>query len=262
MGDYAFSCWCEKVLEQVRFAPDRAAIARELRAHYEDHVQGLLDCGYETELAQERSLEAMGNAEEIGKALDRAHKPWLGWLWQGSRVLVLVFLLLSLWGLIWGENGGENLSWRTKNQLSWQEPPAQALCREVPNGKVWLEVGEPQRMETGEVQVELGISLRLDDPTIPLTLRPEAMHWMEVWDQSGQIPWQTWEMEEQEFQPESNYRQGGNETEERKFVNDSWNGWYFPQVLVLDHWPEWIELRYPYGEGGGWSIRKEVGPWA
>ena len=34
-------------------------------------------------------MNAMGDPEEVGQAMDRAHKPWLGWLW-----------LLSRWGVI------------------------------------------------------------------------------------------------------------------------------------------------------------------
>ncbi len=258
MEDYAFSRWRDQVLSQVRFAPDRAAICRELNAHYADHVQGLLDCGYEEKLARERSLAAMGDAEEIGRALDRVHKPWLGWLWQGTRCLLLVLLALNLWGLLWGENNWESLGARTEGQLSWEAPPAQALCREVPHGKVWLEVGQPRVLDNGEVHVDVVVSLRA------FVLNDIAGHsswdWMEFHDQEGLIPQQHWDEVSRAHQPEINYV--GNSETERQWLFYSWNVSSSPQTLVLDHWPEWVELRYPYGEGGGWSIRKEVGPWA
>ena len=74
----AFQIWVDAVCEQVRFQPDRKGIARELRVHYEDHVRDLLRLGRDPALAEERALEAMGNAQEVGRALDRVHKPWLG----------------------------------------------------------------------------------------------------------------------------------------------------------------------------------------
>lgn len=96
-----FRRWCDAVTDQVRFRPDRRAIAAELTAHYQDHVQDLERVGYDWKLAQQRALAAMGDPEEVGRALDHVHKPWLGWLWIASRavlVLTVIACLLSLPG--------------------------------------------------------------------------------------------------------------------------------------------------------------------
>ena len=96
-----FRRWCDAVTDQVRFRPDRRAIAAELTAHYQDHVQDLERVGYDWKLAQRRALAAMGDPEEVGRALDHVHKPWLGWLWIVSRavlVLTVIACLLSLPG--------------------------------------------------------------------------------------------------------------------------------------------------------------------
>lgn len=79
----------QSLLSFVRFQADHETIQRELQAHYEDHVKDLERIGYDAALAKERALNAMGDPEEVGQAMDRAHKPWLGWLW-----------LLSRWGVI------------------------------------------------------------------------------------------------------------------------------------------------------------------
>lgn len=84
-----FGDWMAEVLDCVRFQPDRHAIRQELEAHYEDHVKDLERIGYDHALAQERALGAMGDPVEVGRALDKVHKPWLGWLW-----------LVSKWGLV------------------------------------------------------------------------------------------------------------------------------------------------------------------
>lgn len=97
----AWDTWRDKVVDQVRFCPDRAAIARELDAHYEDHVKDLERIGLEYELAQERALNAMGDAEEVGRAMDKAHKPGLGWLWLVSKwaaILCIVTVALIFFG--------------------------------------------------------------------------------------------------------------------------------------------------------------------
>ena len=45
-----FESWCWKVTDQVRFWPDRTEIAKELTAHYEDHVKDLERLGYDRPL--------------------------------------------------------------------------------------------------------------------------------------------------------------------------------------------------------------------
>ena len=92
----AWRGWCREVLEQVRFRPDHEAIRKELVAHLEDGRADLERLGYPRDLAEERALQAMGNAGEVGRALDRAHKPWLGWLWKVSRWLVMLALAVCL----------------------------------------------------------------------------------------------------------------------------------------------------------------------
>ena len=91
-----FYKWRDDVVEQIRFRPDRAAVAEELTAHYEDHVKDLERLGYEHELADQRALGAMGDPVEIGKAMDRVHQPWLGWLWLVSKALAVLSLIVVL----------------------------------------------------------------------------------------------------------------------------------------------------------------------
>ena len=55
----AFQIWVDAVCEQVRFQPDRKAIAQELRVHYDDHAKDLLRLGRDPALAEERALEAL-----------------------------------------------------------------------------------------------------------------------------------------------------------------------------------------------------------
>lgn len=91
-----FGDWVAKVLTCIRFRPDRQAIRDELEAHYEDHLKDLERVGYDYQLARERALKAMGDPVEVGLALDKVHKPWLGWLWLVSKWALALcgFLLL------------------------------------------------------------------------------------------------------------------------------------------------------------------------
>jgi len=114
----AFRTWCDTVIAQVRFWPDHPPIRRELEAHYEDHMKDLERIGYDWELAQERALAAMGDAEEVGRAMNKAHRPWLGWLWEGSIILLVVAIMVFV------VNFGESeVFQRVKNSLSPMEDP-------------------------------------------------------------------------------------------------------------------------------------------
>ena len=100
-----FYDWKKEVLRHVRFFFDHGAIEKELTAHYEDSVADFIRIGYDRALAESRALAAMGDAEEVGKGLDRAHNPILGWLWQISRIVAAAFVLLALWSGLWQGEG-------------------------------------------------------------------------------------------------------------------------------------------------------------
>lgn len=88
--------WCRETIEQVRFRPDRGKVRDELLAHIEDRMEFMISRGYTEEEAETRAVAAMGNAEKVGKQLNSVHKPWLGWLWIVSRVLVLALLFIAI----------------------------------------------------------------------------------------------------------------------------------------------------------------------
>lgn len=93
--------WCDRACEQIRFKPDREAVRRELLGHMEDEWEALRASGLSGLEAERRTLEAMGDPEEVGKLLDRVHRPLLGWLWLASKwavrlgVIALALLLVS-----------------------------------------------------------------------------------------------------------------------------------------------------------------------
>lgn len=121
--------WIETVLREVRFAPDRRKIRQELLEHMEDRMEEYMEdmeCSMDSESeaadgdstnfgsliaeAEARVLASMGDPVELGQDLNRQHKPWLGWLWLGSRVvlaaavLVVMVLLFCLWVITPAEN--------------------------------------------------------------------------------------------------------------------------------------------------------------
>lgn len=101
--------WCDAVLENVRFTPDHRVIWWELMDHLEDNCADFQRIGLEREEAERRALATMGSAAEVGQAMDKAHKPWLGWLWRVSVWLMIVVMALTAWTLVF--DGAVNSLW-------------------------------------------------------------------------------------------------------------------------------------------------------
>ncbi len=78
----------DAVLREIHFAPDRRKIRQELMEHMEDRMEEYED--------EERVLQSMGNPAELGRELNREHKPWLGWLWIGSWAALAVTACCAL----------------------------------------------------------------------------------------------------------------------------------------------------------------------
>lgn len=90
--------FCSKVCSFVRFSPDHEAIAAELTSHMEDHRAALLEANPQMTLwdAETAVVQAMGDPEELGRALNESHSPLLGWfqIWFRRAVLTLAALTL------------------------------------------------------------------------------------------------------------------------------------------------------------------------
>lgn len=99
--------WLDKATAGICFGPDRRAVSEELAAHLEDKAVDLrrIFPDMTEEEAWERATLEMGDPAEIGKALARLHKPWLGYLWRASQVLMAVgFLWLLAIGVFRGDD--------------------------------------------------------------------------------------------------------------------------------------------------------------
>lgn len=86
-----------KVVKRVHFFPDRYDIELELSAHIEDSALSLQEEeGFDQRDAQKKAIERMGDAEEIGAALNRQHNPFLGYLWYFSRIIMVILCIVVI----------------------------------------------------------------------------------------------------------------------------------------------------------------------
>ena len=98
----AIGAFCQAVCGFVRFSPDHAAITAELTAHLEDHRDALLERqpDLSPQEAEAEAVRAMGDPEQLGRALNESHSPLLGWfqIWvrRAAWVLAAAVLLVNL----------------------------------------------------------------------------------------------------------------------------------------------------------------------
>ena len=81
------------VVSHVRFAFDRRKIRQELREHMEDLYEDLLSQDIDEEQAAQLTVDYMGDSEELGKELNEAHNPVLGYVWLWVRRLFILILM-------------------------------------------------------------------------------------------------------------------------------------------------------------------------
>ena len=95
-------------------ADEIAAIRAEIEGHIEDRMEPLLALqGIDEEEAQRRSIAAMGDPAEIGRAFQKHYSYF--WLWVDRAIIALIVLVL--WGTVWRipghlENVKDNLTAR------------------------------------------------------------------------------------------------------------------------------------------------------
>jgi len=91
--------WLELATFRIAFIPDRKAVRAELEEHLEDKALDLqrIFPDLTAEEAKERAASEMGDPAEIGKELAQLHRPWLGYLWRVSQVVLGLACLSLLW---------------------------------------------------------------------------------------------------------------------------------------------------------------------
>ena len=86
--------YIKEILSYVKFKSDRNDIRSELEDHIEDKMEDYIEQGYDTEEAEQLSINDMGNAKEIGEELNKQHNPIVGWIWQLTNLLVVLTIVV------------------------------------------------------------------------------------------------------------------------------------------------------------------------
>lgn len=95
--------WLSAATSKIRFAPDRAAVYRELSGHLEDKIEANQAKGMAPYDAEQAATAAMGDPRELAEELGRLHAPWWGYLQRATTValvLVVIAALSALWNIL------------------------------------------------------------------------------------------------------------------------------------------------------------------
>ncbi|MBR5730962.1 MAG: hypothetical protein IKX89_03315 [Firmicutes bacterium] len=102
--------WLEEVCSPIRYKPDHDAAYKELKDHYQDHLDYLKEQGVRPNAAELEALDAMGDASEMRRMMAAAYRPALTLLWRISRVVLVVIAVFAVVaGLRW--IGGQDWSY-------------------------------------------------------------------------------------------------------------------------------------------------------
>ena len=88
--------WLSVATAEIRFPPDQKAVRRELEGHLEDKKAAYLAQGRTLFEAETAATEDMGDPEELAKELGRIHRPWWGYIWRASKVLLILVLIMTV----------------------------------------------------------------------------------------------------------------------------------------------------------------------
>lgn len=87
----------EKVCNEIKYKPIREEISKELKSHIEESQEEYIHKGESEENAINKAISDMGDAEVIGKTLNKIHKPKLDY-----KLCILLLILLCFTFLVAG----------------------------------------------------------------------------------------------------------------------------------------------------------------
>ncbi len=85
--------WLDTATKEIRFGPDRRRVRQELEDHILDRMEVVQSRGLSAYEAEKVAVESMGDPERLARELGALHRPWMGYLWRLSQVLLVVLVL-------------------------------------------------------------------------------------------------------------------------------------------------------------------------
>ncbi len=130
----------DQVCSQIKWKAAHREICAELDAHIEDRMERLERLGRDKEEAEFEAVAAMGDPIQIGKELNRYHKPYLSWLFHCSWVLIIFLIVFFIATVLWPWGSrlyAQNQPVRTNEKVIWTLD-AEEQTQQIDNRIVYL----------------------------------------------------------------------------------------------------------------------------
>lgn len=109
------------VCNEIKYKPARKFISEELETHITEIKGENIEKGLNEEVAEENAIEQMGNPIQIGKRLNKIHKPKLEW-----KLLLLILILIGFRVILYignyleyQGNYSDFVIWELKNNIKY-----------------------------------------------------------------------------------------------------------------------------------------------
>ncbi|WP_130848480.1 permease prefix domain 1-containing protein [Intestinimonas timonensis] len=122
--------FCELVTGQLRCKWEAPSVRQELSDHIQDHQAALMAEGMGRDQAEEAAVAAMGDPEELGKALDALHSPWPWRLYHAARTAAFVLLAFAFFlgfDVLLGSGGSGAVFWGDSGYTMPEQDPQSLL---------------------------------------------------------------------------------------------------------------------------------------
>ena len=83
------------VCEQIKYKPIRDEISTEIENHIKEAKESYIEEGIEEKQAEQKAIEQMGDAKEIGRKLNKIHRPKFDW-----KLVLIIAIVLAFGGLV------------------------------------------------------------------------------------------------------------------------------------------------------------------
>jgi hypothetical protein len=171
MNSEKFFTWCRVAVKGIKYRPDRDAVHAELYEHLEDRYESFRCRGLAHEESIDKTLEAMGSAEELAPLLAKAHRPFWAYMLWVSRVLLIIAIAITVLplGQFIRENNTINASFGTLNLFHEYDPYA--------DSEYIGEFKSAKRM----LYLEPNCTARIDSYTVRVTKAAQWRHDLTNW---------------------------------------------------------------------------------
>ena len=92
----ALARWCDCAAQYIKYGPERDRVYAELYSHMEDKYLDLVDAGLEPPDAEKLTVRAMGDYHEVGRALEKIHKPFWGYILRITWVVLMIVAIVAV----------------------------------------------------------------------------------------------------------------------------------------------------------------------